>query len=564
MTGRPLPASRKEMEERGWEACDVILVTGDAYVDHPSFGVALIGRHLESLGYRVGIIARPRVKEAGEKELTGLGLPRLFWGITGGNVDSMVTRYTASGRLRHDDAYSPGGKAFFGEEGAIRRPVRPDRAAAAYAVAVRQIHKGAVIVLGGIEASMRRLSHWDFYQSKIRHSILIDSKADILVYGMGEQAVREIARRREAGEPLEGIPGTVLRKNKAPLAPFIRLPSHEELLSSPVLLHRQADELLSQKEKLLVEQDGAWYLYHAPPAVPLSTQEMDALYALSYTRRPHPEYRETIPAWEMIRYSVTAHRGCAGGCRFCGITFHQGREIVSRSEESILNEIRCIRDEEGFPGHITDIGGPSADMYGARCLRAGRDCHRESCLFPSPCPFFKSDVPRYLRLLEKAAQLVKKVSIGSGLRLDLSLSRAPWRKVIIGKYLSGYLNIAPEHGSAAVLRAMGKYSPEILEGVLSALRQEFPVKGLFRIRAYFIAGHPGETEEGNRKTAALIRKYRIRAEAVQIFTPLPMTRSAAFYASGRDRQGRTLPVPLPGEAARFKKKLLSKGPREKN
>ena len=563
MTGRPLPVNRKEMDDRGWDTCDMILVTGDAYVDHPSFGVALIGRYLESLGYRVGVIARPRVKGAGEHDLTGLGLPRLFWGITGGNVDSMVTRYTAAGRLRHDDAYSPGGRAFFEKDG-VRRPVRPDRAAAAYAAAVRQVHKGAVIVLGGIEASMRRLSHWDFIQSKIRHSVLVDSKADILVYGMGERAVKEIARRREAGEPLEGIPGTVLRTNRPPLGSFIRLPSHEELLSSPALLHRQADDLLSRKETLLVEQDGAWFLHHAPPAAPLSSQEMDALYDLPFTRRPHPGYREAIPAWEMIKDSVTAHRGCAGGCRFCGITFHQGREIVSRSEESILKEVRRMSSEKDFRGHITDIGGPSADMYGARCLRGMRPCSRESCLYPSPCPFFRSDVPRYLKLLGQVSRLVKKVSIGSGLRLDLSLSRASWRKEIIEHYLSGYLNIAPEHGSAAVLRAMGKYSPEILERTLSALRKEFPGKGLFRIRAYFIAGHPGETEEDNRKTSDFIRKYRIRAEAVQVFTPLPMTRSAACYASGRDGQGKALPVPRPGEAARFKKRLLSSGPGEKN
>ena len=563
MTGRPLPVNRKEMDDRGWDICDMILVTGDAYVDHPSFGVALIGRYLESLGYRVGVIARPRAKGAGEHDLTGLGLPRLFWGITGGNVDSMVTRYTAAGRLRHDDAYSPGGRAFVEKDG-VRRPVRPDRAAAAYAAAVRQVHKGAVIVLGGIEASMRRLSHWDFIQSKIRHSVLVDSKADILVYGMGERAVKEIARRREAGEPLEGIPGTVLRTNKPPLGSFIRLPSHEELLSSPALLHRQADDLLSRKETLLVEQDGAWFLHHAPPAAPLSSQEMDALYDLPFTRRPHPGYREAIPAWEMIKDSVTAHRGCAGGCRFCGITFHQGREIVSRSEESILKEVRRMSSEKDFRGHITDIGGPSADMYGARCLRGRRPCRRESCLYPSPCPFFSSDVPRYLKLLGQVSQLVKKVSIGSGLRLDLSLSRASWRKVIIEHYLSGYLNIAQEHGSAAVLRAMGKYYPEILERTLSAIRKEFPGKGLFRIRAYFIAGHPGETEEDNRKTSDFIRKYRIRAEAVQVFTPLPMTRSAACYASGRDGQGKALPVPRPGDAVRFKKRLLLSRPGEKN
>ena len=564
MIESPLPVSREEMESRGWDRCDIILVTGDAYVDHPSFGVALIGRFLESLGYRVGVIARPRAGNAGEQDLESLGLPRLFWGVTGGNVDSMVTKYTAAGRLRHDDAYSPGGKAFIEESGGVSRPVRPDRAASAYTSAIRQIHKGAVIVLGGIEASMRRLSHWDFYQSKIRHSVLVDSKGDIIVYGMGERAVREIARRIREGEPLGGIPGTVLRENKPPREAYRLLPSHEELAASPHLLHRQADALLSQKEELLVEKDGAWFLCHTPPARPLDRAELDALYVLPFTRCPHPGYREAIPAWEMIRYSVTAHRGCAGGCRFCGITFHQGREIVSRSEESILEEVRRISAEKGFPGHITDIGGPSADMYGARCRRGERDCRRESCLYPSQCPFFESDVPRYLRLLERASQLVKKVSIGSGLRLDLSLSRAPWRKVIIEKYLSGYLNIAPEHRSPSVLKFMGKYAPETLENTLSALRREFPRKGLFRIRAYFIAGHPGETEEGNRVTADFIRRYKIRAEAVQVFTPLPMTRSAAYFASGRDEKGKSLAVPGRGDATRFKRNLLSSGPGEKN
>ena len=565
MSIMPLPSTRREMKERGWKQCDVvILVTGDAYVDHPSFGAPLIGRFLESLGYTVGVLAQPQAEGAGSGSINELGHPRLFWGVTGGNVDSMVARYTASGRLRRDDAYTPGGTALIVGQDGVKRPARPDRAASAYCRAIRQAHKGAVIVLGGIEASMRRFSHWDFVQSKIRHSLLVDTKADILVYGMGERAVKELAFRMENNMSCEGIPGTVIRKNALPYETVVCLPSHGDLSLAPEKLFLQSELLHSRRAEILYEQDGAWYLIQHPAAQPLSTEELDSLYALPFTRRPHPMYEERIPAWEMIKDSVTAHRGCAGGCRFCGISLHQGRTIVSRSESSLMAEIEILKQRKDFSGHITDIGGPSADMYGAVCLADPEKCQRESCLYPRPCPFFKSDVPRYLRLLEQASGKVRKVSIGSGLRLDLSLSRLEWRKAIIGRYLSGYLNIAPEHCHPSVLDAMGKYTPETVNMFMRQLEKEYPFPRAFRLRAYFIAGHPGETAEANREAAAFIRKYKIRAEAVQAFTPLPMTRSAAFYVSKRGPLGSRIVVPGSGEAARFKAALVFRKKKEKN
>ena len=553
-----LPVSVKEMQSRGWDRCDVIMVTGDAYVDHPSFGAAVISRYLESLGYKTGVISQPDLDDPAA--ISVLGKPRLFWGITSGNVDSMIANYTASGRYRTDDPYSGGNEAFRISAAGNRIRKRPDRSLNAYAQAVRHYDKEAVVVLGGVEASMRRLSHWDYIQNKIRHSVIIDTKADLLVYGMGERAAGEAARRLAAGEGLDGIKGTVTRMARELFdGSGADLPSHEDIVASREGLLTQNTLLNSagwRDDKALYQNDGAWTVVQNPPAAPLSPQELDAIYTLPFERAVHPSHG-SVPAFDMIKFSVTSHRGCSGGCAFCGIGLHQGKTVVSRSEESVLKEIGLIRKRNDFKGHITDIGGPSADMYGSHCAGDPARCVRRSCLYPSRCPNYRDDIRRYLRLLERASGMVKKVSIGSGLRLDLALDSEDALKKITERYLSGYLNAAPEHNDADVLRYMGKFSPGLFMRFIKRVKKN--KDGRFRLRPYFIAGHPGETREANSRLVSFLRKNPMDTRAVQVFVPTPMTLSTAYYASGKDLDGAAVHIPSPGEAESFKRNILKAG-----
>lgn len=526
-----LPTNVQEMRHRGWDECDIILVSGEAYVDHPSFGVALIGRYLESLGYRVGVLAQPNY--TGDcSDFLRLGVPRLFWGVTSGTMDSIVSNYTAQGRVRNDDAYSENGEAFVEKDGAnIRR--RPDRALMVYAQAIRRVDKTACIVLGGVEASLRRFSHYDYLQEKIRHSVLIDTKADVLVYGMGEKAIAEIARRRESGESLEEIRGTCVFKKTT--AGMQELPAHDMIEKDWSLLVRQFEVLrahsLWSTAKPVAEKDGAWVVVQYPPQPPMTTDELDALYALPYERAPHPSYSR-IPAFEMIRNSITAHRGCAGGCAFCSIGFHQGKLIRSRSERSILDEVDTIAAESGFGGHISDVGGPSADMYGAQCAKPEEGCARESCLFPDRCNYFKDDPERYLSLLSSVRKKVKKVSIGSGFRLDLLLSSDKRVIIVADNYISGQMKIAPEHSAAGVLSSMGKYTVGTVKDFFARWKR-LHIKDKPQIRPYIVVGHPGETEETIAELCAFLKREGIVVEAVQEFVPTPMTKATALYCAAR-------------------------------
>lgn len=526
-----LPTTMQEMRDRGWDVCDVILVSGEAYVDHPSFGVALIGRYLESLGYRVGVLVQPDY--TGDcSEFLRLGVPRLFWGVTSGTMDSIVSNYTAQGRVRNDDAYSDNGKAFIHRNGIDVR-CRPDRALMVYAQAIRRVDKAACIVLGGVEASLRRFSHYDYLQEKIRHSVLIDTKADILVYGMGEKAIAEIARRRESGESFEEIRGTcVLKKTTAGVQ---ELPAHDLIEKDWSQLVCQFEVLQAQSlwstAKPIAEKDGAWVVVQYPSQPPMTTDELDALYALPFERAPHPSYSR-IPAFEMIQNSITAHRGCAGGCAFCSIGFHQGKLIRSRSEMSVLREVDIIVSERGFGGHISDVGGPSADMYGAHCVKPDEGCVRESCLFPERCGYFKDDPERYLALLAAVQKKVKKVSIGSGFRLDLLLSSDKRVVIVAEKYISGQMKIAPEHGVAGVLSSMGKYTVGTVKDFFSRWKR-LHIKDKPQIRPYIVVGHPGETEETIVELCAFLKREGIVVEAVQEFVPTPMTKATALYCAAR-------------------------------
>jgi len=463
-----LPMSRAEMDRLGWDQCDVIVVTGDAYIDHPSFGMAIIGRLLESQGLRVGIIAQPDWSSAEPFKI--LGKPRLFWGVTGGNMDSMVNHYTADRRLRHNDSYTPndeGGK-------------RPDRAVIVYSQRCREAYKDVPIVLGGIEASLRRIAQYDHWSEKIRRSVLVDSKADMLVFGNAERAIIEIAQRSLKGESpkaMTDIRGTAIMRSSlpegwtvvdsssiddlsAPVSPraagadrmAVRLPSFEQVTADKVL-YAHASRVLHQESnpgnaRALVQRHGDRDVWLNPPPIPLETNEMDGVYDLPYARAPHPSYGDArIPAWEMIRFSVNIMRGCFGGCSFCSITEHEGRVIQSRSEGSILREIEHIRDKtKGFTGVISDMGGPTANMYRLACKDKETEsvCRRPSCVFPDICKNLNTDHSSLVQLYRKARAVpgVKKIHIASGLRYDLAVRNPEYVKELVTHHVGGYLKIA--------------------------------------------------------------------------------------------------------------------------
>ncbi|POZ63339.1 YgiQ family radical SAM protein [Chromobacterium alticapitis] len=596
-----LPMTRAEMDELGWDSCDIILITGDCYIDHPSFGMALVGRLLEAQGFRVGIIAQPDWHSA--DAFRELGKPNLFFGVTAGNMDSMINRYTADRRARSDDAYTPNAEP----------NKRPDRAVTVYAQRCREAYPGVGVMIGSIEASLRRIAHFDYWSDKVRPSVLVNSKADILLYGNAERALVEIAHRAAKGEKLSemrdirgtafivphgwrpddewqemdssvvDIPGRIdphlnpyqeipeqaaeatkdidpskpqviriesreerLAKRRAERAKtVIRIPAYEAVAHDPVLYAHASRTLHLESNpgnaRALVQMHGERDVWLTPPPIPLVTEEMDFVYGLPYARNPHPAYGNAhIPAWEMIKYSVNIMRGCFGGCTFCSITEHEGRIIQSRSEESILHEIEEIRDKTpGFTGHISDLGGPTANMYRLSCKdpKIESSCRKLSCVFPDICENLNTDHSHLIQLYRKARALpgVKKINIQSGLRYDLAVRSPEYIKELVQHHVGGYLKIAPEHTEDGPLSkmmkpGMGAYDKfkELFERFSrQAGKEQYLIP-------YFIAAHPGTSDEDMMNLALWLKKNNFRLDQVQTFTPTPMAMATTMWHTRRN------------------------------
>jgi uncharacterized radical SAM protein YgiQ len=619
-----LPMSRAEMDALGWDSCDVIVVTGDAYVDHPSFGMAIIGRLLEAQGFRVGIISQPDWHSA--DPFRALGKPNLFFGITAGNMDSMVNRYTSDRRIRSDDAYTPNGEG----------GKRPDRSVIVYAQRAREAYPDAPIVIGGIEASLRRIAHFDYWSEKVRRSVLLDAKADLLVYGNAERQIVEIAHRLAAGDKIEAINdlrGTAFTRKASPegwveidsthldtpgplnppIDPYamednggtkasaatksdtlsgesvvrfvrrvknadrtrsvIRLPSFEQVVDDPVMyahasriLHLEANP---GNARALVQRHGNTEVWLNPPPIPLTTKEMDYVYDLPYQRQPHPFYgKAEIPAYKMIRFSISIQRGCFGGCTFCSITEHEGRIIQSRSEASVLREIEKVRDTvPGFTGVISDLGGPTANMYRLACKSREIEsaCRKPSCVYPGICPNLNTDHTPLIELYRKARALpgIKKVLIASGVRYDLAIESPEYVKELAQHHVGGYLKIAPEAIGEGPLSKMMK--PGV--GTYYRFKELFDRyskeagKEQYLI-PYFIAAHPGTTDEDMLELALWLKKNGFRADQVQAFLPSPMATATAMYHSGKNplrrvsRQSEEVVIPKGLKIRRLHKAFL--------
>ncbi len=599
-----LPMSRTEMDVLGWDSCDIILVSGDCYIDHPSFGAALVGRLLEAQGFRVGIIAQPDWQNADAFKV--LGKPNLYFGVTAGNMDSMVNRYTADRKIRSDDAYTP--------DAAPNK--RPDRAVLVYSQRCREAYSDVPLIIGSIEASLRRIAHYDYWSDKVRRSILVDSKADILLYGNAERALVEISHRIAKGEKVADIqdirgtaflrkkipegwseiestkldrPGVVdkpvdpyemkmgkadascatdenkpgattekealpegtkaieiIRKPKADRAKqVVRLPDYEAVAADPVLyahasrvLHLEANP---GNARALVQKHGDREVWLNPPPIPLTTKEMDYVYDMPYARKPHPEYKDAkIPAWEMIRFSVNIMRGCFGGCTFCSITEHEGRIIQSRSEASILKEVEEIRDKvEGFTGVISDLGGPTANMYRIACKSEAieKSCRKMSCVYPGICENLNTDHTALIQLYRKARAIkgVKKILIGSGVRYDLAVKSPEYVKELVQHHVGGYLKIAPEHSEENVLSKMMKPGMSAYDE-FKVMFEKFSAEAGKKqyLIPYFIAAHPGTTDNDMLNLALWLKKYDFKLDQVQTFTPTPMAMATAMYHSGKN------------------------------
>ncbi len=592
-----LPISREEMDQLDWDSCDIIIVTGDAYVDHPSFGMAIIGRLLEAQGFRVGIIAQPDWQSA--DPFKTLGRPNLFFGITAGNMDSMINRYTADRKIRSDDAYSPddiGGR-------------RPDRCSVVYSQRCREAYKGVPILIGGIEASLRRIAHYDYWQDKVRRSILADARADMLIYGNGERAIVDIAHRLARGEDISEIrdvrgsaffikelpkdwrvldstnvekPGRL----EKPVSPYaiidqencaagsgsepatksveltgklqkiqhrldqrlktvIRLPSFNDVSRDPVL-YAHANRVLHLETNpgnamALVQNQGSRKIWFNPPPIPLTTEEMDYVFGLEYARVPHPVYSgKKIPAYEMVRFSINIMRGCFGGCSFCSITEHEGRIIQNRSEQSIIDEIEQIRDKvPGFTGVISDLGGPTANMYRIACKAKSIEaaCRRPSCVYPGICENLNTDHSALINLYRRARNLkgIKKVLISSGLRYDLAIESPEYVEELVKHHVGGYLKIAPEHTEQGPLSKMMKPGMGSYDR-FKALFEKFSKQAGKQqyLIPYFIAAHPGTTDEDMMNLALWLKQNGFKADQVQNFYPSPMATATAMYHTGKN------------------------------
>lgn len=529
-----LPVTRKEMESLGWDFCDIILITGDAYVDHPSFGAALIGRYLESRGYRVGIIPQPDTSS--QDDFLRLGIPKLFVGITSGAMDSMVNHYTSLNRIRSDDAYSEGGKP----------GKRPDRALLKYVNSVQRAMQGVPVVIGGIEASLRRFSHYDYWSDRIRKSILLDTKASILVYGMGERATGSIADALSSGKDIHGIRGTAVYTSVKNLAGMnvgkhIELPSHEEVADSPDAFMKMTALLESESSpysgSTVVQRADSRAVIVYPPQYPLSTEEMDSVYELPYSREPHPIYIDEIPAFRMIQNSITVVRGCAGGCSFCALGLHQGKLIGSRSQASVVREVKILTGKEYFRGTVTDLGGPTANLYGLGC-KGGRKldkCRRYSCLYPDICEYFKTDHGRYMELLDAVENVsgVRNVFISSGIRFDVALKDKNFIEKLVKNNVSGYLKIAPEHFAPEVLKLMRKPSPDLWRSFKKLFEDISREAGREQyIEPYILVAFPGCDLNHMYMASDELRRQGMRPEKAQIFLPTPMTMATAMYHTG--------------------------------
>lgn len=537
-----LPTTKKELELRGWDEVDIILFSGDAYVDHPSFGAAVIGRTLEAAGYRVAIIPQPDW-HGDYRDFKKLGRPRLFFGIAPGCMDSMVNKYTANRRLRSEDAYSPDG----------RHDMRPEYPTIVYSKILRELYPDVPIILGGIEASLRRLTHYDYWQDKLRPSILCDAPADLIVYGMGEKPITELARRIEAHESFDDIPQTVsLLSTYTSQSDDIVLHSHEECLKdkrSQAENFRHIEEQSNMMHaKRIIQAVGNKYVVVNPPYPPMTTEELDASFDLPYTRLPHPKYKgKVIPAYEMIKFSVNIHRGCFGGCAFCTISAHQGKFISCRSKESILKEVRQVVKMPDFKGYLSDLGGPSANMYGmhGHNLNICEKCKRPSCIHPQICPNLNTDHSKLLEVYHAVDALpeIKKSFIGSGVRYDLLLHRSKddtankaamdYTRELITRHVSGRLKVAPEHTSDHVLHLMRKPSFQQFYDFKRIFDRVNREEGLHQqIIPYFISSHPGCTEADMAELAMLTKRLDFQLEQVQDFTPTPMTVSTEMWYTG--------------------------------
>ena len=566
-SSHPLPVSWHECRQRGWDAIDILLVTGDAYVDHPSFGVALVGRLLESRGYRVAILPQPRFDRA--DDFRQFPPPHLFCGITAGNIDSVVANYTGNGKVRDFDAFSPGGDPWRGEEHSRASRRRPDRAVLLYAQLAREAFGRTLLVLGGIEASLRRFAHYDYKQEKLRASCLTDAKADLLVYGMGERAVLEIAERVAAGDLLpDGIAGTCRRLTDRELHErlpdlagpdpdsYLFLPSWADIESQPELFLDQELRLdrharARSAVAVLQRQQNHWVIQY-PAAAPLDSRELDALYGLPFSRRPHPSTPD-IPAWRMIRDSVTIVRGCSGNCSFCAITRHQGPQVTSRSRKSIVDEAAAISSAEDFGGTISDLGGPTANLWGTGCAIGG--CARHDCLYPKVCPHLQLAEPEFLRLLDEVAAVkgVEHVFISSGLRMELLLKTPSLLRRIIRHHTPGAIKIAPEHTDPDILNLMHKEPPALLRQFVETCRRMAGELGRdIRFSPYIITAHPGCTERQVRQLIHDLRALDLQVRAFQDFTPTPGTLSTAMYVTGLRRDTKK-PLVVPKSASERKK-----------
>src|SRR5471030_664482 len=613
-----LPMSRDEMDQLGWDSCDVIVVTGDAYVDHPSFGMAIVGRMLESQGFRVGIIAQPDWTR--KDDFMKLGKPNLFFGVTAGNMDSMINRYTADRKLRHDDAYTPDNA-----EGK-----RPDRATVAYSQRCKEAYSDVPVLLGGIEASLRRIAHYDYWSDTVRRSVLVDSKADMLIYGNGERPLVEVAHRLAAGEAITDIHDVrntaVMRKTAlvgwsgvdstrldkpgriepimnpygedlpcsegelpAPDAPqpvtvrapkpkpwektYVLLPSFEKVKADKVLyahtsriLHHETNPGCA---RALMQKHGDRFVWINPPAIPLTTPEMDQVFALPFQRVPHPAYgNAAIPAYEMIHSSINIMRGCFGGCSFCSITEHEGRIIQSRSAASIVREIEEIRDKvPAFTGVISDLGGPTANMYMLRCKspRAEQTCRRASCVYPEICPHMDTDHEPTIQLYRRARAIkgIKKVLIASGVRYDLAVQDPLYIKELAEHHVGGYLKIAPEHTEAGPLSKMMKPGMGSYDRFKKLFDHYSKLAGKKQyLIPYFISAHPGTRDEDMVNLALWLKENRFRLDQVQNFYPSPLASATTMYYSGKnplnkvDYKSEDVVVPKGDRQRRLHKALL--------
>lgn len=539
-----LPTSKDEMETLGWDQADIIIFSGDAYIDHPSFGAAVIGRTLQAAGYKVAIVPQPNWRDD-LRDFKKLGKPRLFFGVSAGAMDSMVNHYTAARRLRHDDAYTPGG----------RRGARPDYPTIVYSKILRELYPDVPVIAGGIEASLRRVSHYDYWQDTLRKPILADAKADMIIYGMGEKAILEVASRLDAGADIKDItdvPQTLFFTDTKPAPNDIVLASYEECKRDKrkqALNFRHVEEESNKYEGRVIWQsvDGRRIRIN-PMYPPMTTSEVDRSFDLPYTRLPHPRYKDkVIPAYEMIRHSVCMHRGCFGGCAFCTISAHQGKFIASRSPESILREAKQVTEMADFKGYISDLGGPSANMYrmGGRDKNICRKCVRPSCLHPKPCPNLNNDHRPLLDIYRKVDALpgVKKSFIGSGVRYDLSMApnKDPkieaanklYNRELIARHVSGRLKVAPEHTSDHVLDVMRKPSFSLFRKFKTIFDDVNRQTGQRQqLIPYFISSHPGCRPEDMAELAVITKNLDFHLEQVQDFTPTPMTLATEIYYTG--------------------------------